>query len=68
MYIYQHADESVCGYAASALKVLTARLTRLFFGRFCDLVNSITEETWKGPEEGDCDNDALEVRGLDLLL
>uniref|UniRef100_G3NWA9 mitogen-activated protein kinase kinase kinase n=1 Tax=Gasterosteus aculeatus aculeatus TaxID=481459 RepID=G3NWA9_GASAC len=35
-------------------------LTRLFFGRFCDLVNSIAEEAWKGPEEGDCDSDALE--------
>lgn len=33
----------------------------LFFGRFCDLVNSITEEAWKGPEEGDCDNETLEV-------
>lgn len=28
------------------------------------MVNSITEEAWKGPEEGDCDTDALEVRGL----
>lgn len=33
----------------------------LFSGRFCDLVNSITEEAWKGPEEGDCDNETLEV-------
>lgn len=32
-----------------------------FFPRFCDLVNSITEEAWKGPEEGDCDNETLEV-------
>lgn len=30
--------------------------------RFCDLVNSIAEETWKGSEEGECDADALEVR------
>lgn len=34
----------------------------LFCGRFCDLVNSITEEAWKGPEEGDCDNETLEVK------
>ncbi|KAF0023800.1 hypothetical protein F2P81_024430 [Scophthalmus maximus] len=34
--------------------------TEMHCKRFCDLVNSITEETWKGPEEGDCDNDALE--------
>lgn len=33
----------------------------VFFDRFCDLVNSITEEAWKGPEEGDCDNESLEV-------
>lgn len=39
-------------------------LTGLLFGRFCDLVNSITEEAWKGPEEGDCDADALEVSRL----
>lgn len=32
-----------------------------FSCRFCDLVNSITEEAWKGPEEGECDADALEV-------
>lgn len=43
-------------------------LTRLFFGRFCDLVNSIAEEAWKGPEEGDCDSDALEVRGLKAMI
>jgi hypothetical protein len=30
--------------------------------RFCDLVNSIAEEAWKGPEEGECDIDALEVK------
>uniref|UniRef100_A0A3B4TUQ9 mitogen-activated protein kinase kinase kinase n=1 Tax=Seriola dumerili TaxID=41447 RepID=A0A3B4TUQ9_SERDU len=34
--------------------------TEMHCKRFCDLVNSITEETWKGPEEGDCDTDALE--------
>ncbi|KAG7222640.1 hypothetical protein INR49_026249 [Caranx melampygus] len=34
--------------------------TEMHCKRFCDLVNSITEETWKGPEEGDCDADALE--------
>lgn len=34
----------------------------LFCGRFCDLVNSITEEAWKGPEEGDCDSETLEVK------
>lgn len=33
----------------------------LFFHRFCEMVNSITEEAWKGPEEGDCDNETLEV-------
>lgn len=44
--------------------ISTFALTKCFFGRFCDLVNSIAEEAWKGPEEGDCDSDALEVRGL----
>ncbi|KAM8847277.1 mitogen-activated protein kinase kinase kinase 5 isoform 1-T1 [Synchiropus picturatus] len=34
--------------------------TEMHCRRFCDLVNSITEEAWRGPEEGDCDNDALE--------
>ncbi|XP_076023216.1 mitogen-activated protein kinase kinase kinase 5 [Genypterus blacodes] len=34
--------------------------TEMHCKRFCDLVNSITEEAWKGPEEGDCDADALE--------
>uniref|UniRef100_A0A668A064 mitogen-activated protein kinase kinase kinase n=1 Tax=Myripristis murdjan TaxID=586833 RepID=A0A668A064_9TELE len=34
--------------------------TEMHCKKFCDLVNSITEETWKGPEEGDCDTDALE--------
>uniref|UniRef100_A0A3Q3FP45 mitogen-activated protein kinase kinase kinase n=1 Tax=Labrus bergylta TaxID=56723 RepID=A0A3Q3FP45_9LABR len=34
--------------------------TEMHCKRFCDLVNSIAEEAWKGPEEGDCDNDALE--------
>lgn len=33
----------------------------VFSNRFCDLVNSITEEAWKGPEEGDCDSETLEV-------
>lgn len=28
--------------------------------RFCDLVNSLTEESWGGPDEGDCDTEALE--------
>lgn len=37
------------------------------FHRFCDLVNSITEEAWRGPEEGDCDSETLEV-GLCPLL
>lgn len=42
-------------------------LIRLFaFHRFCDLVNSITEEAWKGSEEGDCDSEGLEVE-LELL-
>ncbi|CAK6977297.1 mitogen-activated protein kinase kinase kinase 5 isoform X2 [Scomber scombrus] len=34
--------------------------TEMHCKRFCDLVSSITEEAWKGPEEGDCDTDALE--------
>ncbi|XP_032399613.1 mitogen-activated protein kinase kinase kinase 5 isoform X2 [Etheostoma spectabile] len=34
--------------------------TEMHCKRFCDLVNSIAEEAWKGPEEGDCDSDALE--------
>uniref|UniRef100_A0A671VD32 mitogen-activated protein kinase kinase kinase n=1 Tax=Sparus aurata TaxID=8175 RepID=A0A671VD32_SPAAU len=34
--------------------------TEMHCKRFCDMVNSITEEAWKGPEEGDCDTDALE--------
>uniref|UniRef100_A0A3P8UYL7 mitogen-activated protein kinase kinase kinase n=1 Tax=Cynoglossus semilaevis TaxID=244447 RepID=A0A3P8UYL7_CYNSE len=34
--------------------------TEMHCKRFCDLVNSITEESWKGPEEGECDSDALE--------
>uniref|UniRef100_A0A3P8YUR0 mitogen-activated protein kinase kinase kinase n=1 Tax=Esox lucius TaxID=8010 RepID=A0A3P8YUR0_ESOLU len=34
--------------------------TEMHCKRFCDLVNSIAEETWKGPEEGECDSEALE--------
>ncbi|TNM94758.1 mitogen-activated protein kinase kinase kinase 5 isoform X2 [Takifugu flavidus] len=34
--------------------------TEIHCRRFCDLVNSITEEAWKGPEEGDCDHETLE--------
>uniref|UniRef100_A0A7N8XP44 mitogen-activated protein kinase kinase kinase n=1 Tax=Mastacembelus armatus TaxID=205130 RepID=A0A7N8XP44_9TELE len=34
--------------------------TEMHCKRFCDLVNSITEEVWKCPEEGDCDTDTLE--------
>uniref|UniRef100_A0A3Q2QUQ2 mitogen-activated protein kinase kinase kinase n=1 Tax=Fundulus heteroclitus TaxID=8078 RepID=A0A3Q2QUQ2_FUNHE len=34
--------------------------TEMHCKRFCDLVNSIAEEAWKSPEEGDCDTDALE--------
>ncbi|XP_062323858.1 mitogen-activated protein kinase kinase kinase 5 isoform X1 [Osmerus eperlanus] len=34
--------------------------TEMHCKRFCDLVNSLTEEAWRGPEEGDCDTDALE--------
>ncbi|KAM4633954.1 mitogen-activated protein kinase kinase kinase 5 isoform 1-T1 [Polymixia lowei] len=34
--------------------------TEMHCKRFCDLVNSITEEAWKGPDEGECDTDALE--------
>lgn len=45
-----------------------AKYCVFIFGRFCDLVNSITEEAWKGPEEGECDTDVLEVRKLRLSL
>uniref|UniRef100_H3BXD0 mitogen-activated protein kinase kinase kinase n=1 Tax=Tetraodon nigroviridis TaxID=99883 RepID=H3BXD0_TETNG len=34
--------------------------TEVHCRRFCDLVNSITEEAWRGPEEGDCDSETLE--------
>uniref|UniRef100_A0A3Q4GKK3 mitogen-activated protein kinase kinase kinase n=1 Tax=Neolamprologus brichardi TaxID=32507 RepID=A0A3Q4GKK3_NEOBR len=34
--------------------------TEMHCKRFCDLVNSITEEAWKCPEEGECDSDTLE--------
>eukprot|EP00063_Salmo_salar_P024925 XP_013999760.1 PREDICTED: mitogen-activated protein kinase kinase kinase 5-like [Salmo salar] len=34
--------------------------TEMHCKRFCDLVNSIAEEAWKAPEEGECDIDALE--------
>uniref|UniRef100_A0A4W5MWU9 mitogen-activated protein kinase kinase kinase n=1 Tax=Hucho hucho TaxID=62062 RepID=A0A4W5MWU9_9TELE len=34
--------------------------TEMHCKRFCDLVNSIAEEAWKDPEEGECDIDALE--------
>ncbi|XP_061742244.1 mitogen-activated protein kinase kinase kinase 5 [Nerophis ophidion] len=34
--------------------------TEMHCKRFCDLVNSITEEAWRGPDEGDCDADTLE--------
>ncbi|XP_061667576.1 mitogen-activated protein kinase kinase kinase 5 isoform X3 [Syngnathoides biaculeatus] len=34
--------------------------TEMHCKRFCDLVNSITEEAWRGPDEGDCDTDSLE--------
>uniref|UniRef100_A0AAX7UG30 mitogen-activated protein kinase kinase kinase n=1 Tax=Astatotilapia calliptera TaxID=8154 RepID=A0AAX7UG30_ASTCA len=34
--------------------------TEMHCKRFCDLVNSITEEAWKCPEEGECDTDTLE--------
>ncbi|KAJ8008976.1 hypothetical protein DPEC_G00084010 [Dallia pectoralis] len=34
--------------------------TEMHCKRFCDLVNSIAEETWKGPDDGECDSEALE--------
>uniref|UniRef100_I3JDS6 mitogen-activated protein kinase kinase kinase n=1 Tax=Oreochromis niloticus TaxID=8128 RepID=I3JDS6_ORENI len=34
--------------------------TEMHCKRFCDLVNSITEEAWKCQEEGECDTDTLE--------
>ncbi|XP_061560250.1 mitogen-activated protein kinase kinase kinase 5 isoform X1 [Phycodurus eques] len=34
--------------------------TAMHCKRFCELVNSITEEAWRGPDEGDCDTDSLE--------
>lgn len=42
--------------------------SRSFSFRFCDLVNSLTEEAWKGSEEGDCDSDSLEVTHSDWRL
>lgn len=32
------------------------------FGRFFEMVNSITEEIGKNTEEGECDGDSLEVK------
>lgn len=61
-------DRCMSNRARSFWVLLVTRLWRvceddpaLFCGRFCDLVNSITEEAWKGPEEGDCDHETLEV-------
>uniref|UniRef100_A0AAY4CTZ0 mitogen-activated protein kinase kinase kinase n=1 Tax=Denticeps clupeoides TaxID=299321 RepID=A0AAY4CTZ0_9TELE len=34
--------------------------TEMHCKRFCNLVNSLTEEAWKNPEEGECDPEALE--------
>ncbi|XP_041952171.1 mitogen-activated protein kinase kinase kinase 5 isoform X1 [Alosa sapidissima] len=34
--------------------------TEMHSKRFCDLVNSLAEEAWRGPDEGDCDAEALE--------
>ncbi|CAL8315075.1 unnamed protein product [Lota lota] len=34
--------------------------TEMHCKRFCDLVNSLAEEAWRGPEEGDCEAEALE--------
>ncbi|KAI5614773.1 mitogen-activated protein kinase kinase kinase 5 [Silurus asotus] len=34
--------------------------TEMHCKRFCELVNSLTEEAWKGPEEADCDSETLE--------
>lgn len=30
--------------------------------RFCDLVNALTEEAWKGSEDAECESEALEVK------
>lgn len=30
--------------------------------RFCDLVNTLTEEAWKGSEDTECESEALEVK------
>lgn len=29
--------------------------------RFCDLVNTLTEEAWRGSDETECESEALEV-------
>ncbi|XP_026773607.3 mitogen-activated protein kinase kinase kinase 5 [Pangasianodon hypophthalmus] len=34
--------------------------TEMHCKRFCELVNSLTEEAWKGPEEAECDSETLE--------
>ncbi|XP_049335377.1 mitogen-activated protein kinase kinase kinase 5 isoform X1 [Astyanax mexicanus] len=34
--------------------------TEMHCKRFCELVNSLTEETWRGPDEAECDSEALE--------
>lgn len=34
--------------------------TEMHCKRFCELVNSLTEESWKGPDETECDSETLE--------
>lgn len=34
----------------------------MMFCRFCDLVNALTEEAWKGSEDTECESEALEVK------
>lgn len=34
--------------------------TEMHCKRFCDLVNALTEEAWKGSEENECESEALE--------
>lgn len=63
--LYICCVDLLCGFAVCDLYV---GLICLSFVRFCDLVNSITEEAWKGPEEGDCDAEALEVRAKSITF
>ncbi|XP_048842519.1 mitogen-activated protein kinase kinase kinase 5 isoform X1 [Brienomyrus brachyistius] len=49
LYVLQHSEDFQIYFC-----------TERHCKRFCDLVNSITEEARRAPEEGECDPDALE--------